>query len=51
MCAILHLTEVILHEFEEDQCETYSDTQVKECNTLTEVRVLIIDIVALKKKN
>ena len=45
------MTEVILHEFEEDECEIFSDTQVMECNTLTEVRVLIIDIVALKKKN
>ncbi len=51
MCAILHLTEVILHEFEEDECEILFDTQVMECNTLHEGRVLIIDIVTLKKKN
>ena len=50
MCAILLLTEVILHEFEEDECEIFFDTQVMECNTLTEGRVLIIEIVALKKK-
>ena len=36
MCAILLLTEVILHEFEEYECEIYFDTQVIECNTLTE---------------
>ncbi len=51
MCAILHITEVILHEFEEDEREIFFDTQVIECNTLTEVRVLIIDIVALKETN
>ena len=45
------MTEVILHQFEEDECEILFDTQVMECNTLTKVRVLIIDIVALKKKN
>ncbi len=43
-------TEVILHEFEEDECEIWFDTQVMECNILTEGRVLVIDIVTLKKK-
>ena len=42
-------TQVILHEFEEDECEIWFDTQVMECNTLTEDRVLVIDIVTLKK--
>ena len=50
MCAILLLTEITLHEFEEYECEIYFDTQVIECNTLTEGWVLIIDIVVLKKK-
>ncbi len=45
------MTEVILQEFEEDECEIVFYTQVMECNTPTEVRVLIIDIIALKKKN
>ncbi len=45
------MTEVILHELEEDECEIVFDTQVMECNTLSEARVLIIDIVALKEKN
>ncbi len=48
--AILHMTEIILHHFEADEYEILFDTQVMECNTLTEVRVLIIDMVALKKK-
>ena len=43
------MTEVILHEFEEDEGEIFFDTQVMD-NTLTEGRVLIIEIVALKKK-
>ncbi len=47
---ILCTTEVILHHFEEDECEILFDTQVMECNTLTEVIVLVIDIVALRKK-
>jgi hypothetical protein len=50
LCAILHMTEVILHEFVEDEGEISFDTQVMECNTLTEGRVLIIESVALKKK-
>ena len=45
------MTDVMLHLFQEDDCEIFFDTQVMECNTLTEVRVLIIDIVALKEKN
>ncbi len=49
--AILRTTSVILHHFEEDECEILFDTQVMECNTLTEVIVLVIDIVALKEKN
>ena len=45
------MTDVILHEFEEDECEKNFDTKVMNCNTLTQGRVLIIDIVALKAKN
>ena len=45
------MKEAILHQFEKDEREILFDTQVMECNTLTEVRVLIIEIVALKKKN
>ena len=48
---ILRITSVILHHFEEDECEILFDTQVMECNTLTEVRLLVIDIVALMEKN
>jgi hypothetical protein len=48
--AILRTKEVILHHFEEDECEIMFDTQVMECNTLTEVIVLVIDIVALREK-
>ncbi len=51
MCAILHLTEVILLEFEEYECEICFETRVMECNTLPEGRVLSLDIVTLKKKN
>ncbi len=50
MCAILHLTEVILHEFEEYECEKFCETRVMECNTLPAGRVLTLDIVALQKK-
>ncbi len=35
LCAILHLTEVIQHEFVEDECENCFDTQDMEYNTLT----------------
>ena len=45
------MTDVILHEFEEDECEKVFDTKVMNCNTLTQGRVLITDIVALKEKN
>jgi hypothetical protein len=45
------MTEVILHEFEEDECDNFFDPLVLECNTLTEGRVLIIVIVALKGIN
>ncbi len=45
------MTEVILQKFEEDECEIVFYTKVIECNTPTEVRVLIIDIIALKEKN
>ncbi len=45
------MTDVMLHLFQEDDCEIFFDTQVMECNTLSEARVLIIDIVALKGKN
>ena len=51
MCAILQLTEVILHEFEEYECEIFFETRVMECNTLPEGRVLSHVIVTLKKKN
>ena len=43
-------TEVILLEFEEDECQIWFDTPVMECNTLTEGLVLVIEIVTLKKK-
>jgi hypothetical protein len=48
---MLHVIHVILHEFEEDECEIVLDTRVMNCNTLTLGRVLFIDIVALKGKN
>ncbi len=49
--AILRTKVVILHHFEEDECERLCENQVMECNTLTEVAVLVIDIVALRGKN
>jgi hypothetical protein len=48
---MLHLIHVILHEYEEDECEKVFDTRVMNCNTLTLGRVLFIEIVALKEKN
>jgi hypothetical protein len=44
------MTDVILHEFEEDECEKVFDTKDMNCNTLTLGRVLFVDIVALKEK-
>ncbi len=44
------MKDVILHEFEEDECEKVFDTKVMNSNTLTLGRVLFIDIVALKEK-
>ena len=35
LCVILHLIHVILHEFEEDECEQVFVTRVMNCNTLT----------------
>ncbi len=48
---MVHVVHVILHEFEEDECEKGLDTRVMNCNTLTLGRVLFINIVALKEKN
>ena len=44
------MTDVILHEFVEDECEKFYDIKVMNCNTLTLGRVLFVDIVALKEK-
>ncbi len=48
---MLHLFHVILHVFEEDECEKVLDTRVMNCDTLFLGRALFIDIVSLKGKN
>ena len=48
---MLHLIHVILHAFEEEECEQVFYTRVMNFNTLTKGRVLSIHMAALKEKN
>ena len=48
--ARLRTTSVILHHFEEDECQILCDTQKMESNTIRNNIVLAIDVVALEKK-